>query len=165
MENWKKVKEFDNYEISNFGNVKSLYFKKPKVLKHKVDRDGYLCIGLYLDKKPYYKKIHRLVIQHFSDDVEKDTVNHIDGNKKNNCLSNLEWATRSENNKHAYLKGLKVQNGEHLKKRIVVNKIGFEKIFNSMKEAAIELGLDANCLSKVCRGKHKTHNKYTANFI
>lgn len=165
MENWKKIKGFENYEISDLGNVKSLYFKKEKILKNKIDKDGYLCIPLFLNKKIYYKKIHRLVMHHFSDEIEKETVNHIDGDKKNNCISNLEWSTRSENNKHAYLTGLKFQDAKHLKKRIKIKKLGFEKIFNSVKEAAIELDLDANCLSKVCRGKHKTHKKYTAIFI
>ena len=165
MENWKKIKGFENYEVSNLGNVKSFCFKKERILKHKTDKDGYLCIALFLNKKIYYIKIHRLVMQHFGVGIEKETVNHIDGNKKNNCISNLEWSTRSENNKHAYLIGLKVQDAEHLKKRIKINKLDFEKTFNSINEAAVELGLDANCLSKVCRGKHKTHKKYTAIFI
>ena len=165
MKNWKKIKGFDKYEISDFGNVRSFYYKKLKIIKHKIDKNGYIYIQLFLDKKIYYKKIHRLVMQHFSSETEKETVNHIDGNKKNNCIINLEWATRSENNKHAYSIGLKVQNAEHLKKKIKVTKIGFEKIFNSIKDAAKELNLDSNCLSKVCRGKHKSHNKYTAVFI
>lgn len=165
MENWKKIKGFDKYEISNLGNVRSSYYKELKTIKHKTDRDGYLCVQLFLDKKIYYRKIHRLVMQHFSSAVEKETVNHIDGDKKNNCIANLEWATRSENNKHAYRIGLKVQNAEHLKKKIKVSKMGFEKIFDSLKEAAEELNLDPNCLSKVCRGKHKSHNKYKAVFI
>jgi hypothetical protein len=165
MENWKKIKGFENYEISDYGNIKSFCLKKERILKHKVDKDGYLGIGLFLDKKIYYKKIHRLVMYHFSNEIEKETVNHIDGNKKNNYISNLEWNTRSENNKHAYLIGLKVQKAEHLKKRIKVTKLGFEKEYNSIKEAAIELNLDANCLSKVCRGKHKTHNQYKAVYI
>lgn len=65
-------------------------------------------VNLYENKKRSKKLVHRLVAQEFLENpTEKEQVNHIDGNKSNNYLSNLEWVTRSENVKHAYLIGLK----------------------------------------------------------
>ena len=165
MENWKKIEGFEMYEISDKGNIKSNYFGKSKILKHKYDKNGYCQINMYKEKKMYMKKIHRLVIQHFSIDTPKDTVNHKNGIKTDNRIENLEWATWSENNKHAYDKGLKIQKAEYLKKRVLIYTDDFSKEYLSLEDASKELNLDPNCLSKVCRGKHKTHKKYKAKFI
>ena len=89
MENWKKIKGFENYEISDYGNIKSFCLKKERILKHKVDKDGYLGIGLFLDKKIYYKKIHRLVMYHFSNEIEKETKKMLSTFGKQRYIANL----------------------------------------------------------------------------
>ena len=117
---WKEVKEFESaYEISNLGKVKSLKrFKKhwkgglsivhEKILKMSINSKGYFNVDLSCDEK-YLKSVdvHRLVALHFIPNPEnKPYVNHIDGNKQNNNVSNLEWSTASENTKHAFKIGL-----------------------------------------------------------
>lgn len=110
-ETWKSldglVKNGDNYEISDLGNVKNV--TTGKIRKNQIDKDGYLWVSLYKNNKPFNAKIHRLIALAFIPNPDnKPTVNHKDGNKKNNDISNLEWSTSSENNKHAYDIGLKI---------------------------------------------------------
>lgn len=115
---WKPIPEFEGlYEVSNYGRVRSIdrtvkssknrvQFLKGRLKKASLSTSGYFKVCLYKDNKNYNKYIHRLVMLAFSSDKERDTVNHIDGNKLNNHISNLEWATFKENNNHAYLTGL-----------------------------------------------------------
>ena len=111
IEIWKPVKEFEGlYEVSNLGQVRSLNYKRTKgtkILKLVIDKDGYLRVNLYKNGKQYNKKVHRLVTAAFIPNPEgKTEVNHIDGNKTNNRVENLEWVTHSENIQHAWESGL-----------------------------------------------------------
>ena len=133
MEKWKDIKEFPNYQISNYGRVKSLarickrgngtgdYYKKETFLKLRLDKYGYERIALYNNGRGSQKHfmIHRLVAEAFIPNVDnKPTVNHIDGNKLNNYVSNLEYMTFEENLSHAWKIGLINNKGEknHLSK-------------------------------------------------
>lgn len=106
---WKKIKNIEGYEISNFGKLKSFKKKVPFIMKLKIDKNGYISVLLTLDKNITKRlRVHRLVAENFLKEVKnKNEVNHIDGNKKNNYYKNLHWVNRSENNKHAYVSGLK----------------------------------------------------------
>jgi len=78
-------------------------------LKLRAARNGYLYCNIRVNRKPRTVKPHRLVMELFKGiDVDRPEVNHIDGNKRNNQLSNLEWVTSSENKLHALRLGLKV---------------------------------------------------------
>jgi len=118
-EMWKDVVGYEGYyQVSNMGNVKSLdrliphyknsnfkYIKVGRLLKQQISKSKskYKIVGLILNQKRKMKTIHRLVAEAFIPNPEnKRTVNHIDGIKENNHIENLEWATYSENNKHAY---------------------------------------------------------------
>lgn len=122
QEIWKSlkgvVKHGNNYEVSNFGRVRSVdriesyngktRKRKGKIIESRFDSHGYPIVLLYLNGMSKFYKIHRLVGLVFLDNPDNlPTINHKDGNKKNNHISNLEWATYGENNKHAYDNGLK----------------------------------------------------------
>lgn len=135
FEVWKDIVGFEGrYEVSNLGRVRSLErivtygdrfhtidgkIKKQTLKKRKIKGsytyadDGYLIVSLYKNNKGNLRYVHRLVAESFIPNTEnKDTVNHIDGNKKNNILENLEWATHKENINHAIETGLSTL--EHL---------------------------------------------------
>jgi hypothetical protein len=108
---FKNVKGYEGiYQVSNLGNVKSLNYhrgKKEKILKPGMDLGGYLILTLCKNRKRENKTLHRLVAIAFIPNPEnKATVNHINGVKTDNCVSNLEWNTYSENHLHAHKTGL-----------------------------------------------------------
>lgn len=104
---WKPIKGYEGlYEVSNLGNVKSLdrirvYYNaklKGKLLKQNETKKGYLCVRLYNNGISKSFPVHRLVALTFIENIEnKDQVDHIDGNCKNNTVNNLRWATAKEN--------------------------------------------------------------------
>ena len=100
VEIWKPITDFPNYEVSSKGQVKSKYMNK--IMKQQTHCSGYLYISLSNnDRKNVSCKAHRLVAKEFIDNPEnKLTVDHIDKNKQNNCVSNLRWATMTEQNLH-----------------------------------------------------------------
>lgn len=118
-EEWKSVSGYENfYQVSNLGNVRSIErtFVNSRgekrtlasvVLKTHGNAKGYLKVRLWglSKRKSFY--VHRLVAIAFLENPHnKEQINHIDGVKKNNKVENLEWATASENNKHAIANGL-----------------------------------------------------------
>lgn len=112
MEEWVDIKGFNGkYQVSNTGKVRSLCYKNPRILS--TGKTGkyrnYLEVKLYKGGRGTGKnyKVHRLVAEAFLPNPDnKPQVNHIDGNTFNNDVSNLEWATDSENQKHAWDNGL-----------------------------------------------------------
>lgn len=101
MEIWKKIENYPNYSVSNFGNIKN---NKTDKLIYLNDKGGkYLSVSLYKNNKRKRFYVHRLVAMAFNlKEKNKEYVNHIDGNKHNNHYTNLEWVTASENTKHAF---------------------------------------------------------------
>ncbi len=182
MEKWKDVKDFEGYyQISNKGNVRSLTRfdgireRKGQIIKPVLKYNGYLQVGLRKQGKRKYFGVHRLVAQHFISNPEnKSQVNHIDCNKQNNNVSNLEWVTPKENSDHAHKNGLiKMPKGkEHVnygkygassrsaKPVIRYNrKTGETKLYKAKILAAND-GFDPTGISKCCHKKMKTHGGY-----
>jgi hypothetical protein len=129
-ETWKPIKNYEGlYEVSSEGRVKSLAKKrlggrykclmlyKERILKPGKNAQGYLKLDLCKNGKTKTHRINRLVAAAFMGESFLE-CNHIDGNKENNCVSNLEYCTCSENHKHAYKTGLMDRRGErhHLAK-------------------------------------------------
>lgn len=111
-EAWKDVVGYEGlYQVSNTGKVRSLNYKrqnKTKILKSFKTYRGYYRVSLIKDKKKKDVFIHRLVAKAFLAGMpEKTYINHKNGNKADNRLTNLEWCTQSENINHAYDTGLK----------------------------------------------------------
>lgn len=96
----KKIKNWELYTIDEFGKVKNT--KTNKYLKGAINSKGYLRVELHLNKKIKKFFVHRLVAEYFVENpLNKEQVNHIDGNKLNNNMNNLEWVTNQENRNHA----------------------------------------------------------------
>ncbi|AYP68230.1 HNH endonuclease [Bacillus phage vB_BcoS-136] len=124
MEIWKPLKSLvengDYYEVSNLGKVRSIdkidssgKRKLGKVLKIKVHKNGYCEVVLKLNGRQKTYKVHRLVALAFIQNPEnKLQVNHLDGNKENNNIDNLEWSTNGENQLHSRDIGLCKERGE-----------------------------------------------------
>lgn len=101
---WCDVIGFEeSYQVSNYGRIKSLKNKTPKILKPMLNHKGYLKVDLRKNNHHSLFYIHRLVAKAFIPQThDKQQVNHIDGNKFNNHYTNLEWVTPSENMYHSY---------------------------------------------------------------
>lgn len=105
QEIWESVKGYEGlYEVSNLGRVRSLKRATTSgVVLNQAVKHGYMHVCLSKDGKPSTKRVHRLVAEAFiANPMDKPVVNHIDGDKTNNAVSNLEWATNSENELHSF---------------------------------------------------------------
>lgn len=136
---WKPVVGFEGlYDVSDDGEVYS--YTTDRILKHAIKRTGYHQVTLVRDGKMFYSSVHRLVAEAFIPNPEKKrTVNHIDGNKDNNSVSNLEWNTHKENILHCiYTLGeRKVPVNQFTKDGILV------KTWSSIIEASLGTGIKA----------------------
>lgn len=163
---WKPVDGFEEaYEISNLGRIKSLPrhntrggIMKPYISRH----NGYAYYGLSCGKKHNTRIVHRMVMEAFRPCKEKKsgydinwTIDHKDGDKTNNRLSNLEWCSQSENQLRAYRLGI---NGKSCRKCIDLDT---KEIFESLTEAAISVGgKRANAINKVCNGLRSQYRNH-----
>ena len=111
QEQWKPIQEFNGeYEVSNIGRVRSMkryYGIVGRIMPQTIQRKGYYAVTFHMNNKAYCRKVHRLVIEAFKPNPDNlPCINHIDGNKLNNRIENLEWCTYQQNMQHAVRTGL-----------------------------------------------------------
>lgn len=183
---WKDVVGYEGYyQVSNLGRVRSLdrivrhkngiiTKYKSKIISQAKNRYGYIMVRLSKNCITTSFSVHRLVAIAFIDyDENRPEVNHIDGNKENNCVDNLEWCTRSQNIIHACKKGLRdtckkssIKNfkiaSEKNKRKVNQYDLNdkFIKQWEYISDVAKKMKYDSSSISKCCRGKAKTAYGY-----
>jgi len=145
MKQLKKLKNFPNYAATPDGLIWSYTtnkFLSPQ--KHKV---GYIYVSIYKNKKQYKKSVHRLVAEAYIDNVDNlSDVDHIDGNKENNCIENLHWVTHQENVKLGWENGLYKNNtAKHFCKKVLC--IETNEVYNSATEASKKINLNLTAVA------------------
>lgn len=162
---WKDVVGYEGYyQISNLGNV----MRNKKQLKKIVDKNGYVFVRLYKNGKQKHFSVHRLVAVAFIPNPQNlPEVNHIDANKENNFVNNLEWCTHTENMVHAKI--MKLQKFNPLKGSLNPNSKSvmqydtdgnFIKIWDCMESAAKSLHGNRRNIYKACNHKQKSAYGY-----
>ena len=160
METYKTIPFAPNYAVSDLGNIKNII--TGKVLKPFENGLGYKKVFLYNKPNRIQMYVHRLVALCFIDNsLNHKEVNHIDGNKNNNRLDNLEWCSRYENVQHAIIKGLWDLKGENHKNSKLSNSNVLEiksllKLGKSQKELAQKFNVDKSLISLINRGKTRS---------
>lgn len=144
-EEWKDVLGYEGlYKVSNLGKVKS----KRKIKIPQDNGKGYLIVHLNKNNKCKWKLVHRLVAEAFiANPYGKATVNHKDGDRKNNNVKNLEWATYSENNFHSYR-----NNGRKSPFAQEVMCVETGKIYSSAYDAAEDTGISQTSINRCANG-------------
>lgn len=177
---WKDIPSYEGYyQVSNLGNFRSL----PRVIRYKgsglrnypaknllteTTKDNYQRIVLMKEGVKKRFQAHRLVALVFLPNPKnKPCINHIDGNKSNNCVDNLEWCTHSENTTHAIKTGLLDVSKHHPSNAKSIHCIDTGEIFISMYSAVTWLGKNYTSISTLSRGikKHGKAFGYRWKFI
>jgi len=148
---WKRIKGFDNYQISNKGNVIGI---GNFILKSHISNAGYKLIVLTKENKRKCFLVHRLVALRFIENIySKDYINHIDLNKLNNVSSNLEWCTAKENMRHAINNGRLDNSFKKSKERMHIigkryAKLNGLKLSGISESVIIQKDINMNILNK-----------------
>lgn len=174
-EEWKDIENFERlYQVSNYGRVKSLLKiselngrrYETKIMKCHYNTKKYLDVELCKKGTSQRYRIHRLVAEAFIPNPEnKPQVNHINGNKQDNRVENLEWCTNGENQIHAFNTGLNYRKkyGESPKAKQVVQydlRGNIVRIWDCVIRIKHELGYSDGYICKCCKGKYKTAYGY-----
>lgn len=170
---WRPVDGFPLYEVSDLGRVrkhgyvsKNGHNIKPKYISHVTMKNGYVYVNLFdSESRQVLKRVHRLVAEAFiSENCDLPCVNHKDKDKKNNCVSNLEWCTHKYNVNYKDCQFLKAK---ALSKRVdKIDRFTGEVIetYDSEIQAAKMNGLHQGSISACVRGRLKTTGGYKWKF-
>lgn len=170
MELWKDIPSYEGlYQASTMGRIRSLYTNK--ILKHEISKNGYCKVTLCKNRVRKLCSVHRLVATTFLPNHNKKLqVNHKDGNKTNNCVDNLEWATSKENIIHSYKNKLQIPKkgkehplyrkyGKENKTSKKINQYdlqgNFIKTWDSIMDVERILNINNGNISSCCNGKKR----------
>ena len=159
---WKDIKGYEGlYQASTLGAIKSFVkYEEGIILKQSRNKKGYMEVSMYKDGKHSTKRVHRLIAETFLKDFyNKPQVNHIDGDKTNNAIANLEMVTNSENQIHAYKNNLETPRFKRKVSQYDING-NYIETFEYARNAKKKLGIDESSIIKCCRGKRKTVGGY-----
>ena len=154
----EKIVYNKKYYVSNLGRFKNSF--ETIMENYKINENGYIRVSIY--NRTFV--LHRLVALTFLENPHnKQQVNHIDGNKLNNSVSNLEFVTNQENQIHKYKSGL----GNNFTRKIVQYDLEMNKIkeFNSIVEASKELNINKTCINSTCLNKQNHTGGYIFKYI
>lgn len=158
VEEWRPIKGYEGlYEVSSLGRVKSLNYRGSgacKIFTGSPDKDGYLRTVLRNPVKKYVR-IHRLVAEAFIPNPTRlPLVNHLDEDKQNNCVDNLEWCTPQYNNDYS------------LSRKVIAKDFSGKivHIFKSTAEAG-RSGFNQRHVSQCCLGKEPHHKGLIWNYV
>lgn len=172
MEKWKEVSDNPNYMVSENGRIRRVGSDKDHSTH--IGKSGYVLTHLYLNGKCQHKRVNRVVAEAFIPNPEnKPEVNHKDGNKRNNNVRNLEWATKKENCEHAWRNGLarpsygmlgkKNPNAGRKGKPFKIVETG--EVFNTLMECEKVINGNNRHISECLNGKQMTHRGYHFEYI
>lgn len=196
-ETFVDIKDYNGrYKIGNKGTIIGVsrskdnrYNNKQWILKQYEDRNGYMYVTLQKDKKRKTIKVHRLVATHFIDNpYNYPCINHIDSNRKNNDVSNLEFCTHKQNTQWALKTGrfdnMKKMNSERMKKSKLylkgyplANEVTKKKVaqydkknnllnvYESISDASRNTGITITSISYACNNKRKTGGGFIWHFV
>lgn len=169
---WKDIRDYEGYQVSNLGNVRSLDYKhtgKVQVLKPGKKGNGYLYLRLYKDGKIKDCYVHRLVAQAFLPNPDNlPQVNHKNENPSNNRVENLEWCSAEYNSNYGTRnqRVSEVKRGtprsEETKRKLSIPVAQYSKegkliaIYYAGKDASKQTGIRNSSISNCCRGKYKS---------
>lgn len=154
---WKDIAGYEGlYQVSNLGQVRSVgridsrgHFYKSKILSFEIMKKGYKRVSFCIEGKIIKKMVHRLVAETFlPNENNLPEINHKDGNKSNNIVTNLEWCTTLDNIHHAFDTGLRTHCSP---KKVVCVETG--EVFPSIVSAAKWCGSSDSRISNICSGK------------
>ena len=153
----KPIKNFDGYFVDNEGNVYSIKKGYLHKLKPHVNQCGYATVSLSVNKRPKWITVHKLIVNTFVRelDLSKDeTINHKDGNKLNNKLSNLEIISRGDNVRHSRLNGLQPCKFSN---NVIKEALAEISEGNSVNSVAKKFNISQSYLNKVKKGIYRKY--------
>jgi len=174
-EDWIDIKGYEGiYRVSSLGNIMSLSrivirkdgikrMQDQKILSQQIDKKGYLYISLWKDNKEKRFAVARLVALNFLPAIKNKTeVNHKNGIRDDNTVSNLEWTDRVENVRHSYKTLNRKSSTENavLSRSKKVNQYSkdgnFIKLFNTVRDASRSVNTSSSAISGCCMGKYNS---------
>lgn len=168
---WKDIEGYEGlYQVSNLGRVRSLdnfvncrsgakQLRKGKILQPIKDLTGYFCVNFYKNNKMKRKSVHRIVAETFIPNPHNyPVVNHLDGVKTNDIVSNLEWTTHQANIQHAFNHGLRTSGADNPRAKLTWEQVKeIRKAHNPHSEEfnisslAKKYGVSPSCILRIIR--------------